>query len=122
MLASELQDDVNDDRGSKQGGNGIQGDDTTLSRYDTQEIAKEGGDGTHENGGGQEGAVIIGGKQHASHMGNSESDEGNRSAESSHDGSQQSRHDEQPITHTYHVDAQVLGIAFAQHQGIKGFY
>ena len=40
-LASELQDDVNDDRGSKQGGNGIQGDDTTLSRYDTQEIAKE---------------------------------------------------------------------------------
>ena len=47
VLAPKLQDNVDDDRGSEQWGDGIQRDDTTLSRYDTEEVAKEGGDGTH---------------------------------------------------------------------------
>ena len=47
VLAPELQDNVDDDRGSEQWGDSIQRDDATLSRYDTEEVAKEGGDGTH---------------------------------------------------------------------------
>ena len=65
--------------------------------------------------------MVVGAEQQAGNMWHCQSDESHRSAESSGDGSQDTRHDQQPVAGAEDIDAQVLGILVAQHQGVQRF-
>ena len=58
-----LRNDVDDDWGAHDGGDGIQGDDAALAREETDEVAYQGYDCPAKDGGGQEYTVVVGGQQ-----------------------------------------------------------
>ena len=92
-----------------------------LARQDAKQVADEGRHGAHQDGSRKESAVIVGGEQYSCNMWHSQSNEGNRTAEGSNNGREQPCDNEQPVTHTYHVNTKILGIALTQHQCIEGF-
>ena len=57
------EDDVDDYRGSDDGGDCIEGNDTRLARKHADDVAQQGNDSTAEHGGWHEPAMVIGGKQ-----------------------------------------------------------
>ena len=113
-------DDVDNDGSTNKGCDGIKGDDTVAGE-EAKDIAQQGDDGTGEHGGGHEEAVVVGVEQQARDMRHGKSDECHGTAEGGDDGGEQSGDDEEPVTDADDVDAEVLGIAVAEHQSIKGF-
>ena len=71
-----IDDDVDDDGGSDEGGDGIEGNDATLAWEHTEQGTREGYDAAHEDSGWQQRAMIIRMEQQTGNMRNSQSDEG----------------------------------------------
>ncbi len=78
-------DDVDDDGGADEGRDGVEGDDTTLAREETDEVADESHDGSAEDGGRQQHTMVVCGQQQSGDMGDGQSDECHRTTEGSGD-------------------------------------
>ena len=65
--------------------------------------------------------MIIGGEQQAGHVRDSQSDESHRTTEGGGDSCEKSRYNEEPVSDTHDIDAQIFCIIIAQHQGIERF-
>ena len=55
-------------------------------------------------------------------MGHCQAYEHDRTTIGSGNSGQQTRNDNQPVAYSMGVDTQILGIAFAQEQGVEGLY
>ena len=113
VVSSLAGDDVDDDGGADERRDGIEGDDTTLAREETDEVADEGDDGTAEDSGWQKHTMVVSGEQQSGDMGHGEANESHRAAEGGGDSRQQTSDDEQPVAYPQDVHAEVLGITVA---------
>ena len=115
-----LGDDVDDDGGSHDGGDGVEGDDAGLAGQEADGVAEQGDDGAAEDGAGHENAVVGNAEQEVGDVGHGKADEHDGTAIGGGDGGEQTGDDEQPVAHAAGVDTEVLGILLAQEQGIEG--
>ena len=115
------EDDIDDDGGTDEGCDGVEGDDAKGAGEEAQDVAQLGNDGAGEHGGRHEETMVVGMEQQACDMWHGKSDECHGTAEGGDDGGEQSGDNEEPVTDADDVDAEVLGIAVAEHEGVKGF-
>ena len=120
-LKSFSQNDVNYDRCPHDRCDGIQRYHPVLARQIAHQVTDQGDHGAAENSGRQQRTVVVGAEQQSGDVRHGQSDKGHRSAEGGSDGGQDARHDQQPVAGAHNVDAQVLGILVAQHQGVQRF-
>ena len=106
-------DDVNNDGCADQRRDGVEGDDTTLAREETDEVADEGHDSSAEDGGREKHTMVVCGEQQSGNMGYGEADESHRATEGGGNSREQTSDDKQPVANPQDVDAEVLGIAVA---------
>lgn len=81
LPCSATHNNVDDDGGTDEGRDGIEGNDACLAGKYADDAAKEGDEGSHENCHGEKLAMVLGADNHAGDVGYGESDEGNGSAE-----------------------------------------
>ncbi len=113
--------DIDDDRCSEKRCGGIQWNDTGIAWKHTDDVADKSNDRTCKYGGRHKHLMIVGDEQHSGNMGNSQSDERDRTAKCGGNGRQQTGQEEQVISHPSCVDAQILGIFVAEQHGIERF-
>lgn len=80
---SPLHQNIDDDGGAEQRGDGIQRDDATVRRKGAEKIAEEGNGCTHQHRDGQQTAMILRADDEAGDMRRCQADEGDGTAEGS---------------------------------------
>ena len=100
------QDDVQNDGGTEDGGDGIEGNDGG-GRKGTEEVAEEGKEGTCEHGGGKEDAVVGRAKEEEGYMRGGKSEKSDRTTIGGNDRSEDASGKEKEVACALDVDAQV---------------
>ena len=86
---SSLHQNIDDEGGTEQRGDGIQGDDATSCWQYAEGIAEQGDGGAHEHGERQELTMIVSTDQEAHDVGRGQADEGDGTAEGGDHGCQE---------------------------------
>ena len=110
---SALHQNIDDDGGAEQRGDGIQRDDATVRRKGAEKIAEEGNGCTHQHRDGQQTAMILRADDEAGDMRRCQADEGDGTAEGGNHSRKKTGDDEQNDAQTPDVETQILGILFA---------
>ena len=104
---------IDDDGGTEQRGDSIQGDDATIRRKGAEEIAEKGKGCTHQHRNGQQSAMILRADDEAGDMRRCQTDEGDGTTEGGNHCRKKTGDDEQNDAQAPDVEAQILGILFA---------
>ena len=110
---------IDDDGSTEERGYGIERDNSTIRRQRAEQIAEQGKHGTHEHRGWQQAAVVLRADDKTSDVGSGKTDEGNGAAEGCYHRREQPRNDQQGDAQPADAKSQILGILFAQEQGIE---
>ena len=119
--SASAEDDVEDDGGTEDGGDGVEGDDGG-GRKGAEEIAEEGEDGSGEHGDGQEDAVVGRAEEEEGDVGSGQSEEGDGTAIGGDDGGQEAGGEKEEMARALDVDAEVGGVGFAEEDGVERFH
>ena len=101
---------IDDDGGTEQRGDGIQGDDAAARRKGAEEIAEKGKDWTQQHRDGQQPAMILRTDEETGDVGSGQADEGNGTAEGGNHSREKARDEEQDDAQTPDVETQIAGI------------